>query len=268
MDTIGFLSPYKHLKEFKAYAEAKFNCVDVTKDNITDVDYVFYAPNYAEYILKDLDIDTKRVKAVISPSTGLNHIDVSIPVLSIQKDPILETITSTAEHTIFLILAVNRTVDQPRELSKCTLGILGNGRLGKIMNNIGNTLFKDVKVKDLDYEDDGFYSETDFLSIHIDYSQDNDKIINEEFLKKFKKPIFVINTSRGEVVDEQILVDLIDKNVISGYATDVVTNEHSSEVPFLYRLGHENIVITPHIGGTTVDAQEVAYKRVLDKIVE
>lgn len=268
METIGFLTPYEHLTEFKEYVESNFNCTKITRDGIKNVDYVFYAPNYAEFVLTDKDIDTSKIKAVISPSTGVNHINVSVPVISIQKDPILKTITSTAEHAVFLMLAVNRTLDNPRELSKCTLGILGHGRLGRIMGDIGRSLFKKVKLKDVEYADEGFYEETDFLSIHIDYNESNDRIINEDFLRKFKKPIFVINTSRGEVVDEEVLERLINEKIILGYATDVVTDEHSTEVPYLYRSGHENIVITPHVGGTTIDAQEVAYRRVIEKVIE
>ena len=267
MKSIGFLTPYKHLPKFKEYVESKFICREITGPVPDNVDYLFCAPNYARFTITDRHIKGTAVKAILTPSTGTNHINVSIPVYSIKNDLVLKSITSTAEHNIYLMLAINRAFEKPRELSKCTLGILGYGRLGVIVDRIGENLFKKVLKKDLELCDTNFFEHTDFLSINIDYNIDNIKYVNREFVSQFKKPIFIVNTSRGEVVDEKEIVELINEGKILGYATDVVTGEHIQTTPYLYTVESKKIIITPHVGGTTIDAQEVAYKEVLKKII-
>ena len=273
MNSIRFLTPYEHLPEFKAYASKHFKCINMVgckKANLNifkSVDYLFAAPNYLEYVIEDKDIDQTNVKGIITPSTGDNHINVSIPVTSIKNDSILKQIYSTAEHNLYLCLALPREIGNIVELKEKTLGILGYGRLGKILEKIAKPLFKSVLKADLNSMDDNFFSNTDFLSINIDYRKSNIEYINEEYVGKFRKNIYIVNTSRGEVVNEGDIVKMIYDGKLLGYGTDVIQEEHTSKATVLKCYHDNRIFITKHVGGTAIEAQEKAYKRSLEKII-
>ena len=273
MNSIGFLTPYEHLPEFTKFAKENFKCVNMvgcSKANLNifkSIDYFFAAPNYLKYVIENSDIKDTNVKGILTPSTGHNHINVSIPVSTIKNDSILKEIYSTAEHNLYLCLAIPRQAEAIVELKEKTLGIIGYGRLGRILEKIAKPLFKNVIKSDLDFIDDDFFSKTDFLSINIDYRKSNIDYINEEYVGKFKKNIYIVNTSRGEVVDEEGIVKMIDDGKVLGYATDVIKEEHTSKATVLKLYYDKRILITRHVGGTAIEAQEKAYKRILEKII-
>ena len=273
MIRIGFLTPYQHLPEFTKLVKSNFKCINMLglpKDKLNifkSVDYLFAAPNYLKYIIEQKDIEGTNIKGIITPSTGDNHINVSIPVISIRNDSVLKEIYSTAEHNLYLCLALPREIGNIVELKEKTLGILGYGRLGKILEKIAKPLFKSVLRADLDFIDDDFFSNTDFLSINIDYRKSNIEYINGEYVGKFRKNIYIVNTSRGEVVNEEEIVNLIYDGKVLGYATDVIKEEHTPKATVLKVENSNRILITPHIGGTAIEAQEKAYKRVIEKII-
>ena len=273
MIRIGFLTPYQHLPEFTEFAKSNFKCINMvglSKDKLNifkSVDYLFAAPNYLKYIIEQEDIEGTNIKGIITPSTGDNHINVSIPVISIKNESILEEIYSTAEHNLYLCLALPREIGNIVELKEKTLGILGYGRFGKILEKIAKPLFKSVLKADLDFIDDNFFSNTDFLSINIDYRKSNIEYINEEYVGKFKKNIYIVNTSRGEVVDEGDIVKLLYDGKVLGYGTDVIQEEHTSKATVLKCYHDNRIFITKHVGGTAIEAQEKAYKYTLNKVL-
>ena len=275
MASIGFLTPYKHLPKFKEYVESNFKCINLNKINKKDIrifkgiDYLFAAPNYLDFILENKDIKGTNIKGIITPSTGTNHINIeSVPLYSIKNDTVLETITSTAEHNLYLMLAITRQVDSIQELSKMTLGILGYGRLGKLIYKICKNIFKKVLVSDIDHTDKNFFKDTDFLSINIDLRDKNLDFVDKKYIDKFDKNIFIINTARGEVINENDVLDYIYSGKILGYATDVLKEEHTNIATNLKVTNHPRIIKTSHIGGTAIQAQEVAYKHVMSKLNE
>ena len=273
MISIGFLTPYEHLPEFTKIAKENFKCINMVGINksmlhiLKSVDYLFAAPNYLNYVIEDSDIEGTSIKGIVTPSTGDNHINVSVPVISIKNDSILKEIYSTAEHNLYLCLAIPREAEAIVELKEKTLGILGYGRLGKILEEIAKPLFKSIIRADVDFIDDNFFSDTDFLSINIDYKKSNIDYINEKYVGKFRKNIYIVNTSRGEVVDEGDIVKMIDEGKVLGYATDVIKEEHTPEATVLKLYHDKRIFITRHVGGTAIEAQEKAYKTVLNKII-
>jgi len=273
MIRIGFLTPYLHLPEFSSFAKSNFKCINMVglgKEKLKifkSVDYLFAAPNYLRYVIEQKDIEGTNIKGILTPSTGDNHINVSVPVISIKNDSILEEIYSTAEHNLFLCLALPRHIGEIVELKEKTLGILGYGRLGKILEKIAKPIFKNILRADIDFIDDNFFSDTDFLSINIDYRESNLDYINENFVGKFKNNLYIVNTSRGEVVNEGELVKMIYDGAVLGYATDVIKEEHTPEATVLKCYNDRRIYITKHIGGTALEAQEKAYKQTLNKIL-
>lgn len=270
---ILFITPYRHLKRFlKKIKELGFQDIDGTsikneknlKKYIDDnnIKFVFSAPNYQKYILNQDYLGNDIL--IITPSTGTNHLNFdNSNILSIKNDKVLKEIYSTAEHNLFLLLSLAKKSNPPIELSDKTLSILGYGRLGKMIKNITKPIFKNVYVKDKLYQDDYFFS-ADFLSINVDLNESTYNLVNKEFVKNFKKKIFIVNTSRGEIVNEDDIIFLLNNNLIYGYATDVVTNEHVlNKKSKLFKLKKENLIITNHTAGTSIFAQEKAYIRVL-----
>lgn len=263
---IGFLTPYKHLPIFSSFVEDKFECIDISK-KVVPVDFIFSAPNYKNCTVSNEIVKKAKTGKILSPSTGVNHITADlVDIVSIKNDHILREITSTAEHNLYLILSLIRNIEPVRQLSDMQLGILGYGRLGQMIEERTEHLYKRVKCKDTDFEDPGFFEDTDILSINIDLQDNNIELIDKKYLSKFKKPIFIVNTSRGEVVNENDIIDgLWDKKVL-GYGTDVIQEEHTTKTTVLKVEKHKNLIITPHTGGTAIDAQEKAYKRVIEKL--
>ena len=268
---ILFITPIQHLKNFYSDVLKKYRILELleptyssVKKTLPQFDILFCAPNHQTFTIDEDLVKDSKLKYIVTPSTGLNHIDVdSVPIVSIKNDKVLENIWSTAEHTLYLILSIVRKIKPTIELHDKTLGIIGHGRLGKMVEKLCTPLFKKVVCVDKkdSYEK---LKEIDVLSIHIDLNPTTYQMINKEFINQFSKPIYIVNTSRGEVVNEDDISDYLRIGKVKGYGTDVLQNEYSDEYSVLEN--NPNVLITPHIAGVTIDAQEKAYLRVLEKI--
>ena len=267
-DKILFITPIKHLKEFYNYTLQNYEVLELieptyedVKNQIKNFDILFCAPNHQTFVIDEDLIKDSNVKSILSPSTGLNHIDVnSVPIVSVKNDKVLNDVWSTAEHTLYLMLSIVRG---KHELHDKTLGIIGYGRLGKMVEQLCKPLFKDVICVDKDDDISLLYIESDIVSIHIDLNPTTKNLIDNEFLSHFKRNIYLINTARGEVVNEQDIKHLLSVGRIKGYATDVLQSEYNGKQSTFD--GVENVIVTPHIAGTSIEAQEKTYKRVLEK---
>ena len=265
---ILFITPVRHLSEFYNYALQNYKVMELVeptyedvKNQIKNFDILFCAPNHQTFVIDEDLIKDSNVKSILSPSTGLNHIDVdSVPIVSVKNDKVLNDVWSTAEHTLYLILSIVRG---KHELHDKTLGIIGYGRLGKMVEQLCKPLFKDVICVDKDDDISLLYIESDVVSIHMDYNPTTEYMIDNEFLSNFKKNIYLINTARGEIVNEQHIKHLLSVGRIKGYATDVLQTEYNEQKSVFY--GVDYVITTPHIAGTSIEAQEKTYKRVLEK---
>ena len=265
---ILFITPVRHLKEFYNYALQNYKVMELVeptyenvKNSINQYDILFCAPNHQTFVIDEDLIKDSNIKSILSPSTGLNHIDVdSVPIVSVKNDKVLNDVWSTAEHTLYLILSIVRG---KHELHDKTLGIIGYGRLGKMVEQLCKPLFKNVICVDKDDDISLLYIESDVVSLHMDYNPTTEYMIDNEFLSNFKKNIYLINTARGEVVNEQDIKHLLSVGRIKGYATDVLQTEYNEQKSVFY--GVDYVITTPHIAGTSIEAQEKTYKRVLEK---
>ena len=273
MDRILFITPIKHLPVFYNYVYKNYEFVELTnstyndvKDIIKQYDILFCAPNHQTFIIDEDLVKDTNIKCICSPSTGLNHINVdSVPIISIKNDKVIESIWSTAEHTLYLILSIVRHIKPVRELHDKTLGIIGYGRLGQMLEEMCKNVFKEIIVVDKSKEYyDELFEKCDVLSLHVDLNSTSYQMINEKFLNNFKKNIYIVNTSRGEIVNEEDINSSLLSGRLLGYATDVLQTEYVEEQSILE--SNHKVLITPHIAGTTIDAQEKAYNRVLEKI--
>ena len=148
------------------------------------------------------------------------------------------------------------------ELSGKQLGIVGYGKAGRllseIMKSFGMTIaFYDPYVKEWDgpekrLELDELLSTSDVISIHVIKTDETENLISKEKLDLLKESAILINTSRGGVVDEDYLIELLRSNRIFGAGLDVYSEEPPKNVDNLEDI---NLITTPHIGASTNEAQ-------------
>lgn len=147
------------------------------------------------------------------------------------------------------------------ELAGKTLGIIGYGRIGKEVEKIAQAF----NMRVLAYGrklDDKVYKESDFISLHCPLTESNKEMINKETLDKMKESAFLINTSRGGLVNEEDLASALNNGTIAGAGLDVVSKEPIS--PDNPLLSAKNCIITPHISWAPIESR----KRLLDMAIE
>ena len=242
---------------------------------------------------------------VVSVTTGSLHVDLDyLNEKGINfhylrgEDEFLEQLSATAEHTWALLLGLQRKIFQSykdvingewrrdgfkgRELADQTLGIIGIGRLGRKVASYGNAFGMNIigydknpkkipdyisivsSVKDL-------VMNSDVISIHIHATPENYNLLSKEILSYLKPDTCLINTSRGEIVDEFELVKLLKIKKIAGYAADVVANELAENKTPLQEYAMSsptNLILTPHIGGFTVESRLKAEIFMAEKFVD
>jgi D-3-phosphoglycerate dehydrogenase / 2-oxoglutarate reductase len=233
------------------------------------------------------------LKIIVTPTTGLNHIDLAeaekrgIQILSLRgKTEFLKNIRATAEHTLGLMLALLRHIPaatsdvtagfwrrdrfQGSELYGKTVGLFGYGRLGRIVAKYLAAFDVRVLVTDplepLGRIDAAIESvsaaevlrESDVISLHVDLREDTRGFFRAAMFKAMKKGAYFINTSRGELIAEEALLERLESGDLAGAALDVLANEDSSGMaghPLVeYARRHSNLMITPHIGGCTAES--------------
>jgi D-3-phosphoglycerate dehydrogenase len=296
---IACLTPVKHIKNvwdnlnslgevyYAPYATYEEACL-ICQSN----DIVFVNPNKMTYRLDNNLIENSNLKAIITASTGTNHIDLNkkVKVYCLAKEySIIEQISSTAEQALTLMLGLIRKLPwaydsvknnqwdyEPfigRQINKLTVGVIGYGRLGKKFKNYMDGLGAEVLIYDPYVTCEKSTSLTniqnncDVISIHVHLNAETQHMIDYNFLSQCIKKPYIINTSRGAVVKEKDIIKSLNEELISGYGTDVLEDELKNN--FKSELIEEskkrnNILITPHIGGMTKEAQEIAYNGVIE----
>ncbi len=247
----------------------------------------------------------KRLKLIATPTTGTDHIDLSaavaggITVFSLREDKdLLNKITSTAELAWTLLLAVVRRLPwafesvksgrwesapfRGRQLSGKTLGVLGYGRLGRFVAEYGQAfrmpiLICDHKsqgdlppgVKQVEFED--LLRRSDVVSIHVHLTEENRNLFDRRALQMMKPGAVLINTSRGAIIDEGALLDSLREGPLAGAGVDVICGEDREDMgnhPLVrYARSHDNLVISPHIGGVTFEPVALVSGRMAERIV-
>jgi len=156
------------------------------------------------------------------------------------------------------------------ELRGKTLGIIGMGRIGKSLANKATVLGMKVvyndafgKVDGLDYEFldlKDLLATSDFVSLHVPYDNNTGALIGKKELKTMKDGAYLINCARGKVVDEEELLEALDSGKIAGAGIDVFAVEPNTNEAL---VNHPRVSCTPHIGASTMEAQE----RIGDEVV-
>ena len=149
-------------------------------------------------------------------------------------------------------------------MSNMTLGVLGAGRLGEMVCKFGpafrmRVLGCDLKPFDLpDVEQvdfDTLLASSDAISIHIHMLRENYHLFNEDVFDRMKPGAVLVNTSRGDIIDETALLKALESGQLAAFGTDVLHNEWRSDMresPVVrYAQEHDNVLITPHFGGAS-----------------
>lgn len=265
----------------------------------SDIEYLFTNPNKQNFILDEEVLKNSNIKVINTCSTGLNHIDMdycernNVEVWSLKEDfELINDLPSTAELSFGLMMSLLRKIPEGfdsvkkgewdyepfigRQVKGLTIGIIGLGRLGKITAELFkgwgvNILVNDPYVGTFEYEQveiKEIQKKSDVVFLHLHANKETRNMVDREVLSNMKKGSILINTSRGELVNEKDIINSIKEGHLGGYGTDVITDEFGdvkeSELVEFSRENN-NVVITPHVGGMTWEGQTKAYKWAIDK---
>jgi len=289
-------------------AEFLVECADVCQselaNRINDVSCLWV--RLRNYVDRSIIESSPNLKVIATNTTGLNHIDLEaaeergVSIVSLRGEvEFLKSIRATAELTIALTLAVlrklpaahqhvieggwDRTPFKGRELYEKTVGIVGYGRLGAIVAGYFLAFGARVLVCDPKLSEkliDGFevcdlYSllaASEIISLHANYFPGNERFFGNREFDAMRNGAVFVNTSRGELVDESALLNAIKKNRLSGVALDVISSEHLESHSLRQLRQHAvsgaNIIMTPHIGGNTLESTVRTEEFLAQKLVE
>ena len=263
------------------------------------INIIFCNPNRQGYILDKKILKNSSIKLINTASTGLNHINrndckkLGIKILSLTKDiKLIRKLPSTSELSFGLMINLQRNIFQSfksvtnkkwdytpfigQELSSLTIGIIGLGRLGNFMAKYAKAFGMKVIYYD-PFKNSKKYKKinlkkliqiSDVISIHAHINDETRYMINKKVLRLARKKPIIINTSRGELVNEKDIIWGLKNKKISGYGADVIEKEFIDikKSPIIKNINKYNIIITPHIGGMTYQGQERAYSYAINKI--
>lgn len=285
-------------KKYGKYIEVKKNTPLDSYFKIVDIAIVRFTINFDQKTIEKC----KNLKIIATNATGLNHIDQlsakknNIKIISLKNEKLfLKEITSTAEHTWALLLAFEKNIFQSinhvkennwnrnmflgRSLFSKKIGIFGFGRNGKIINKFAKAFGMKVKSLDINKVSNNlifpndleiFLKDLDYLILTLPLNSLTNKIINKNILNLLHKDCVLINTSRGEIVDEKHLLMALKSNKIRGYATDVITDEfnYKKNKMIEYSKKNANVIITPHLGGASIDSWQKTEEFIHNKTIK
>ncbi|WOI55565.1 phosphoglycerate dehydrogenase [Palleronia sp. LCG004] len=225
-----------------------------------------------------------RLKVIGRAGIGVDNVD--IPAASkkgviVMNTPFGNSIT-TAEHAISLMMAVARQIPEANasthsgkweksrfmgvELTAKTLGVIGAGNIGSVVIDRARGLRMKVIAYDpflteeradqlgvRKVELDELLGAADFITLHVPLTDKTRNILSRENIAKLKPGVRVVNCARGGLVDEEALAEAIKEGRVAGAGFDVFAEEPATNSPL---FGLENVVVTPHLGASTTEAQE------------
>ncbi|MGB5079099.1 MAG: D-glycerate dehydrogenase [Sphingorhabdus sp.] len=240
-----------------------------------------------------------RLKLIANYGAGVNHIDLAAAKakgIIVTNTPGVFT-DDTADLTMALILNVPRRLGEGEKLMRSgkwdgwrpsgmlghriggkTLGIIGFGRIGEAVAKRAKAFGMDIlynkrnrlpaSVEDelgiiFEPDLDRLMARADIISLHCPLTADTDKLVNAQRIALMKPEAYLINSSRGELVDEDALIDALQAGRIAGAGLDVYTHEPAVD-PRLLALS--NVILLPHLGSATFEGREASGERVITNI--
>ncbi|MFP3999632.1 MAG: phosphoglycerate dehydrogenase [Desulfobacterales bacterium] len=251
----------------------------------------------ATRVTEDLLEAAENLKVVGRAGIGLDNVDIAAATrkgIVVMNTPGGNVVT-TAEHTLALMLSLTRNIPQGtatlkdgkwekkklmgREICDKTIGVIGFGKIGSVVADRARGLKMRVTVYDPvvqpeAIEKQGFkcvdleklYAESDYITVHVPKNKDTANMINRTAISAMKDGVMIINCARGGIVDEDALYEGLTSGKITGAALDVFSKEPPP--PDHPLLGLDNVVVTPHLGASTFEAQTNVAVAVANQIIE
>tara|TARA_Y100000816_G_C26006478_1_gene526032 strand:- start:61 stop:1029 length:969 start_codon:yes stop_codon:yes gene_type:complete len=278
-----------------SYQANKKETINLLKKNQFEAWMVSPCPSYI--IDGELMDSCPSLKIIATPSTGSNHINIDdskkrgIEVYTLKGTKEVNQIHASSEFTFNLMISTIRKTPyafqavrngrwresesqfRGRELDGMHLGIVGYGRIGSNLARYASAFRMNIyaydpylKINDKNVSQEhnlyDMISKIDVLVVCVHLNDETFKMINDDVFNSLRKGAYFINTSRGEVVDENSLVRNLQNGKIYAAGIDVISDEMTgkkSEHPLIkYAQTHENLIITPHIAGLTYDSERKA----------
>jgi D-3-phosphoglycerate dehydrogenase len=216
----------------------------------------------------------------------------------------LKRITPTAELTWGLVIALTRNIVPANRaalngqwdrrpfggramLSSLDLGVVGHGRLGGMVARYGKAFGMTVRYYDpfvsesaegaeRSHSLESLVESSDVVTLHVPHEKETEHMLNRSVLSRFRPRSYLINTARAELVDWSAVLDFLRSGHIAGAAFDVFAGEFDADFsekypshPLLeYARTHDNLLLTPHIGGSTVDAWRLTEAHAIDMALD
>ena len=244
-----------------------------------------------------------RLRWIVSPTTGLDHIDVDhfaangVEIISLRgRTDFLDNIHATAEHTLALALALIRKIPaaagavrqgrwdryphKGRELHGKKVLVYGYGRIGRQVTTLYQAFGCEVRAHDivpgrvpdaLAGPPDRLLANTDVLSIHLPLNAETQRLVDAQTLSQLPPHAILINTSRGEILDQEAMLSALEGGTLGGAAVDVLIGEPSplsSELLKRLEALADRLVVTPHIGGFTFESLEAVEAYITDVFIQ
>jgi D-3-phosphoglycerate dehydrogenase len=291
MKTLGVLNSTTISANALSLLRSKFHVklISKTAEDIAECDILW--AGLEEYVDRRCLEQAHRLEAIATPATGHTHLDAGflasrgIRIESFHgRTHLLRDVRATAEHTLGLILAMLRRLPaahqavcsgswerekfRGREIFGKRIGVVGFGRLGRLVAGYVTCLGAQVIVYDPFVKAESFQNvslETllqtaDIVTLHAALREDNRRMIGKREISLMKPGAYLVNTARGELVDEAALLESLQKRGLGGAALDVLEEEYTKRPPddplLEYARTHDNLILTPHIGGMTVESRE------------
>jgi D-3-phosphoglycerate dehydrogenase len=230
---------------------------------------------------------------------GIGVDNVDVPAASRKGVVVMNTPTgnavTTAEHALSLLMSLARKIPvatasvkngkweknkfEGTEIAGKTLAIVGMGNIGRIVADRAQGLKMNVIAFDPVLSSDraaslgvelvtldALFERADFITVHAPLTPETKNLIGENALKRMKKGVMIVNAARGGIVDEKALAKAIVEGHVAGAALDVFVKEPVEADNPLLKL--DNVVLTPHLGASTAEAQERVAQEIAEQVVE
>lgn len=271
----------KEVKEFQVDVMTQLKPEEL-KERIKD--YHALIVRSATKVTKDVISNAVNLKAIGRAGVGLDNVDLEAATqkgIIVMNTPAGNTI-STAEHTLSMILSLSRNIPQANtstkkgewnrskfmgvELYNKTLGVIGFGRIGSEVSKralsfgmkilaydpfLSKEIAEGLGVEVVELKD--LLKRADYISVHTPLTEETKHIISTDEFAIMKKGVRVVNCARGGIIDESALVNAVKQGKIAGAAIDVFEKEPLTPESELLKL--DNVIVTPHLGASTEEAQ-------------
>ncbi|MDP9377824.1 MAG: phosphoglycerate dehydrogenase [Actinomycetota bacterium] len=267
---------------------------DELRERIGDYDAILIRS--ATQLTAGLIEQAEKLKVIGRAGIGVDNVDVEAATrrgIIVANAP-QSNIVAAAEHTIALMLALARNVPQAHgsltggkwerskfggvEVYEKTLGVLGFGRIGQLVaaraRGFGmNVLAFDPYVSGERFRELGaeqaasaadLYARADFITIHLPRTPETRGWLNAEAFEQMRDGVRIINCARGELIVDEDLKEALDSGRVAGAALDVFHQEPITEHPL---FSYPNVVVTPHLGASTAEAQDRAGVQTAEQVV-